>query len=826
MSDKNQDYQASSFKNYDFDLFTTGSTGNDISSSSRRSTRSSQSASRSTGESRDLRSNSAARSSAGRRRTARDVNLGSGTRNTRSTRGSSHNSGSHHRKRRSKKMSTLWRVIISLALVVSITALLVVGVFAVYVFAFVDGTLDYDLYDLKIDYNTTIYAPKDDGSGEYYELDTVHGNENRVWVDYGDCSPYVFQAIIAAEDNTFETHGGINWKRTFGAFANYFLHFWDTEQGGSTITQQLVKNITGDADHGAMRKIREIMRARYVEHQYDKDVILECYTNVIHYGNGCDGIQTAAKYYFNKDAKDLTLVEAASLAATIKSPTGYNPKGNPQNNKTRRNWVLAQMLDLDYITEEQYDAACKQEITVYTGKAATNAHINSYYVDYVVESVVAALMEEEGCSRAAALSMINSDGLKIYTTYSERVQKAIDAVYADSSNFLRKKNIKEDPQSGFVVMDYSGHVLGVMGGYGEKKGNLVLNRATQTVRPIGSTIKPLAAYSPAIETNLATWSTIIEDAPITLADGTKWPRNSTGTYKGNTFLYDGLRRSVNTIAVRLVQKLTPQVSFDYCSGKYGLTTLVASRTNSNGKIATDVALGPMGIGSLTDGAKVVEMCAAYATFGNLGQYYKPTCITKVTSKSGAVLFEYDSPAQFAIGEDTASVMNKLLQNVIKSGTATRGAISGWELYGKTGTTSDTKDLWFCGGSPYYVAACWYGYDTPAKMNGLAMNPALKVWRAVMAKLHEGLTKKQFRVSSDVSYRYYCKETGLLATDACTDCALGWYKDSSLPAACTTHPGNPLKEQYSGAKAYTKDDQGHATENTSSETPEEEPNNGF
>lgn len=824
MSDKNNDYQASSFKNYDFDLFSSGSTDQDISSSSRHG--GAQRSSRSGSGQRDLRSNSASRSSASsnqRRRVARDVSMSgeparkpSGNNNKR-------------KRRKNKALSMAARIAISLLLVVSITGLLVVGVFAVYVFSFVDGTLDYDLYDLKIDYNTTIYAP-DDETGKYYELDTVHGNENRVWVNYNDCADVVYQAIIAAEDNTFETHGGINWKRTFGAFANYFLHFWETEQGGSTITQQLVKNITGDDDKSPMRKIQEIMRARYVEGQYDKDVILECYVNVIHYGNGCDGIQTAAKYYFNKDAGDLTLLEAASLAATIKSPSNYNPKRNPKNNEERREWVLKQMLDLKYITQEEYEAACKQDLQVYTGNTTSGSKgaTNSYYVDYVLETVIAGLMEEEGCSRNAALSMINSDGLKIYTTYSKRVQGAIDAVYADPSNFLRLRSQEVDPQSGFVVMDYAGHVLGIMGGYGEKTADLLLNRAHQTIRPIGSTIKPLAAYSPAIETNRATWSTIIEDAPIKLPDGTMWPRNANGKYSGPMFLYDGLRRSINTIAVRLVDQISVQVAFDYCANKYGLSTLVSARTAANGKVQTDVALGPMGIGSLTDGATVVEMCAAYATFGNLGYYYQPTCITKVTSKSGAILLEYDNPAQIAISEDTASVMNKLLQNVVKSGTGAAGAFGGWELFGKTGTTSDTKDLWFCGGSPYYVAACWYGYDKPTKMSGLPMNPALKVWKAVMAKAHEGLNKKSFPVSQDITYRYYCADTGGLATDACPKGQLGWYKKSSLPATCTEHlkdgtVGTVLEPAGSGSKPFEKDPQtGNSTGSTSSEEPVTDP----
>ncbi|MGN1081067.1 MAG: transglycosylase domain-containing protein, partial [Acutalibacteraceae bacterium] len=383
-----------------------------------------------------------------------------------------------------------------------------------------------------------------------------------------------------------------------------------------------------------------------------------------------------------------------------------------------------------------------------------------------------------------------------------RVQSAIDEVYADSSNFLRIKSVSEDPQSGLVVMDYNGHILGMMGGYGEKNANMLYNRAVDAKRPTGSTIKPISAYSPALEFDVVTYSSIINDSPLTLSDGTKWPKNADGTYRGATYLWDGLRRSVNTIAAHLVDTLSPQKSFDYLVNKYHISTLVTARADSDGKVLTDIALGPMAIGSLTEGATVLEMTTAYACFGNLGYYYEPTTYTKVTDKNGVLLLEYDSSAESAISEDTATIMNKMMQNVVQSGTGAKGAFDGWQLYGKTGTTSDTKDLWFIGGSAYYICGVWYGYDTPTKMAGMSMNPALKVWKAVMQKAHSGLEKKYFPVSSDVTYRYYCTETGLLATDACTSCQLGWYKNSNLPT-CTAHQGTILGEQQISAQPFKK-----------------------
>lgn len=279
------------------------------------------------------------------------------------------------------------RVMLTLFLIGLITGTIVVGAFAFYVFRYVDGSVDFDLNNLTLDATTIIYAT--DENGNQYELQRLHGDENRVWVDYNEISSYMPNAAIAIEDKRFRTHSGVDWKRTAGAFLNMFIDIYSSRQGGSTITQQLVKNITGDDEVSALRKIQEIMRAREIEKTTSKDVILECYLNTIHLGNGCDGVEVAANFYFNKHASELTLLESASLAATIRNPSKFNPLNNPENNKERREYVLYEMKDQGLITPEEYDQAMSEELVV-TGKSTSSSSstVYSYFVDTLIREVI------------------------------------------------------------------------------------------------------------------------------------------------------------------------------------------------------------------------------------------------------------------------------------------------------------------------------------------------------------------------------------------------------------------------------------------------------
>lgn len=695
------------------------------------------------------------------------------------------------RKKGSRKERIL-RVVLTLFLVGLITVSIIVSAFLLYAFTMVDGTMEENLDDLKLNFTTTIYL--DDGSGNYTEYQRLHGEFNRIWVSYDPqkakekAESYegipqnLVNALVAIEDKRFFEHQGVDWKRTFSAFANMFLHFYDTNQGGSTITQQLVKNLTGDTSQRPSRKIREIMRARYLETHYAKDTIIECYLNTIAMGHGTYGVEVAANYYFGKSVKDLTLAECACLASITKSPSNYAPDDNPENNLKRRTTVLYEMYDQGYITKEEYEAAKAEEINIIASKEELNeTEINSYFVDALILQVVDDLCEKYGYEEKRAKNMFYSNGYRIYATLDPKIQSALEEVFSDSATYGIKGKDGATLQGSMTVMDYSGHVRGLVGGIGEKTGNLVLNRATDAKRQPGSTMKPIAAYAPAIEQDLIHYSSIVNDTKTNYNGWT--PVNWYKSYWGNITVQYALERSVNTIPVYLVNKMGTQTSYDFLTKTLGITTLTAE----------DVNLSPLGMGGTNGGITTMESAAAYAIFGNLGQYHAPTLYTKVTDQHGETVLEYNGAPTMAISEDTATVMNRLLQTVVYGGNGTgkgaAGYIKNMKIYAKTGTSNNSNDLWFVGGSPYYVGSCWCGYDQQQNISNSAI--ALKMWGAVMSKIHSGLEAKEFESSAYATERYYCTSTGNLATSACPSKAIGWYKKSNTPGYCKEHGGSAL-----------------------------------
>jgi len=334
-----------------------------------------------------------------------------------------------------------------------------------------------------------------------------------------------------------------------------------------------------------------------------------------------------------------------------------------------------------------------------------------------------------------------------------------------------------------------------MRGRGKKTGNLTLNRATQTVRQPGSSIKPLSAYAPAIEYNLISYGSKAVDSPLsTVINGksVKWPKNYGGTFSGNTSIAVALMLSLNTVPVKLVDKMTPRKSFDFLTQKLGITTYVSDKRDSKGNILSDINLSALGVGGCTYGVTVKEMTAAYATFGNLGTYWKPTTFTLVTDQKNEVVLKQEEKGKKAMGEDTSNIMNKLLQNVVSGsvGIAKGAAFGNYPIFAKTGTTTDNKDRWFAGGTPYYVAASWYGFDQPKDLGALSSNPAQKVWKACMIAIHKNLKVKDFPQSEKVVYRRYCTYTGKIATYNCSSTALGWFKADDH-STCSVHGGKAM-----------------------------------
>ncbi len=719
------------------------------------------------------------------------------------------------KKKKSGKQRIL-KIILTVFLVGIITCSIIVGSFAVYVFTMVDNTMDVDLNDLKLNFTTTVYI--DDGSGEYIEYTRLHGMYDRIWMNYDRTKAEkneegytgipqnLVDAFIAIEDKRFGTHTGTDWRRTFSAFANMIFNFSDSNFGGSTITQQLVKNLTDDDDRSASRKIREIMRARYLEEHYSKDVIIECYLNTIAMGHGTYGVEAAAKYYFDKTVSELTLTECAALAAITKSPSYYAPDTNPKANLERRKSVLYEMYDQGYITKKEYNAAIKEDLQL-VEFVEEEKEIYSYYIDALIDQVVNDLVDKYNYDKKAANLMFFSGGYKIYATLDPNVQAALESVYTDSKTYGLVAKDGAMMQGAMTVMDYNGNVKGLVGGIGEKVENRGLNRATDAVRQPGSTIKPLSAYSLAIEKNLINYSSILNDT-ATNYNGWK-PVNWYGSYTGNITAAYALERSVNTIPVYLVNKMKPQTSYDFLTKKLGISTLTSE----------DVNLSPMGMGGTNGGITTLESAAAFAMFGNNGLYYEPHLYTKVLDQKNEVILSYeDITPTVAITEDTATIMNHMLQNVVYSAQGTAAGAGNYipqmKFFAKTGTTNDQKDLWFVGGTPYYVASAWCGYDIQQNISTSSI--AQKMWGAAMSKIHKDLEAKEFVDSEYVVKRYYCTQTGSLATDACPSKGIGWYKKTGLPSKCQTHDGAALDAPKYNSDQEEKANASQEADNSASE----------
>lgn len=702
------------------------------------------------------------------------------------------------------------KIVVALFMVCVIIVCAGAGVAVGYVMLTVDGTMEEDLNTLKLDYATTIYAKNDDG--QWVEYQRLHGNENRIWVnydkdkakegaeDYTGIPQNLADAFVAIEDKRFFDHEGVDWRRTISAFVTMVTNRTTSGHGGSSITQQLVKNLTKDNDRSASRKVREIMRARYLESKFAKEVILECYMNTIAMGNGIYGVEVAAEYYFGKNVSELTLAECASIAGITNLPEYYRPDKNPENNLKRRNLVLSLMYDQKLITKEEYEAAKAEELNVAGNMdSIKEAPVNNYFIDALINDVVSALMEKYDWDREHAEANFYNGGYKIYSTVNPDIQSVIDSVYSDSKySITSKKGAKL--QGSMVVMDYSGNVLGMAGGMGEKTENRGLNRATMSPRQPGSTIKPISAYAPAMEKDLITYSSIVDDKKIYYNNKTWRPTNWYNYYKGKVTVKYALEISMNTIPVYLCDLLTLQGSYDFLKNELGVKNL-------NEK---DMAYAPLGMGGTNGGLTTLESAAAFAIFGNGGKYYSPITFTEIYDQFDDLVYSQQSKMNVAISEDTATIMNKLLQNVVygAEGTAAgaRGFVSNMKMFAKTGTANSTNDIWFVGGTPYYVASSWCGYDKIERISDAKR--ARTMWGAVMSKIHKGLPSKNFKVSSQVQCKLYCSETGLLANTGCPINSYGWYK-STGQKYCDKHAGDKIQgtsesQAKTNLAAYKKD----------------------
>ena len=719
---------------------------------------------------------------------------------------------------RAKGRRRLGQTILGIILVGVITTTIVVGVIVIFwVTNFDAEAYCPDLSATSGGNRSIIWVQNDAGKFEPYH--NLEGG-NSVWFDLDEIPVQMQNAVIAIEDERFRDHTGVDWKRTGGAMvnlvANRVFGIGNTEYGGSTITQQLIKVTTQEKDHSIKRKINEILAASHMENKlYTKDEILEAYLNNVPLTGDLIGVGIGARNYFGKELQDLSIAECAVLASITNNPSMYNPYTHPENVRQRQQLVLAKMYEVGFITKDEYLNALAEEL-VYKS-SAVKQDVQDYYVDLVVEDVAEDLMKEYGYTYNYAINMVYYGGLNIYSAEDPELQAKVQAVYADEDNYpAHRTGDEEEPQTAFFCVDYDGKVIATIGGRGEKTANRVLNRSTHSVRSPGSSIKPLTSYGPSIAKNLVHYSSMLRDAPIKLPNGKKWPHNYEALStpdRGNVLLGVALQKSLNTTAARLVEDLGVEDTYRYLVNTFHISTLIEGET-IDGYYHSDIDRAPLALGAFTEGVTAREMAAAYAVFGSGGYYNEPYTYYYVTRATA----EPDEPhvldkgnlkmggcnTQIAMDPQSAYVMVSLMRRVVEVGTAWNGVGQNWkdwQVFGKTGTSESEKDVYFCGGTAYYSASSWFGYDNNQELSKSQTGYAKTLWSKAMKVLHEDLQIKDFTQPEGVEVLKYCTKTGLIATDACKNTDTGVYKTTFKPGACTCG-GTTSTETPSGSTTIT------------------------
>jgi len=746
----------------------------------------------------------------------------------------------------------------------------------------IDKTPKITANDLKPSaYTTTVYA----SDGTTVTGTFVSAGSNRVFVSIDEIPQDLKDAFVAVEDTRFYDHNGIDMKGITRA-ALTGITTGNFSQGGSTITQQLIKNSVfpnfsiETRWQRVERKIQEWYLAVQVEKIIDKDEILENYLNTINLGQNTLGVQSAANRYFGKDVTELTLSECATIAAITKSPSGYNPIINPEANSKRRDKVLKDMLNQEYITQAEYDEAQADATALYDRIQVANTTyqesitVNSYFVDEVAKVVMKDLQTELGYTEEQAYKAVYSGGLKIVTTQDLTMQNicdeemnndanypanikwtvsgAISIVHQDNSQnhydattfgkfvseqykqqygktldypttfpskesavaavetYINTLKTSENdtvystiiytpqPQATVVVMDQTtGYVKAMVGGRGEKTTNMSLNRATQSLRQPASTFKVLSTYVPALDINDDMLSTFIEDAPFSYKDGTP-VNNWWGGYRGNMTIRECIKESANVCSVKKYTELnaeTEGIGLQYLTKNFGFTTI--DPVNDSGQAT---ALGGVG------GVYNIELTAAYASIANSGIYNKPILYTHIYDHDGNLLYENVPETHTAMKATTAALITNAMEDVVKYGTGTAARLSGMTCAGKTGTTSDTRDLWFAGYTPYLTAAVWSGYDDYQEISGSSSYHKV-LWKKIMQRIHDTYEYENvaFEMPKTIVHKTICTETGLLATDTCTNKRTELYDEEVIPTKhCAGHIVEPPKTDESKPNDSTQD----------------------
>ncbi len=682
--------------------------------------------------------------------------------------------------KKSSRAKIAKKIIIILILIFILMCLIGTGIFAGIFFSDKFAMSKEDL--LISNSNTFVY----DSEGNL--IKELQGDENRKIITLNDMPAYLPKAFIAIEDERFYDHHGVDIKRTAAATVTYVFNKGSSSFGGSTITQQLIKNITNEKEDegkaGIQRKIREMSRAYQIEKIISKSQILELYLNIIYlggYGKNICGVEVASEYYFGKSADELTLSESAFLAGINHSPNNYNPfieTDNTEKIKKRTKTVLEKMKELGMISNEDFNKAVSEVdagLNFKQGNLSSGTDM-SYHLAAAIEEVVNQMVEEKGMSYEYAKSRLYGGGYKLYTTEVRSIQSRMQEEYVKDKYIVKsKKNSGQHSQSAMVIIDYkTGNVVGCVGGLGTDVNALGLNRIYSARQP-GSSIKPIASIAPSLEKKIITAGTVYDDSPTTFNNGKYDPKNSSG-YKGLINVRKAIEVSSNVVEVKIMSELGPENSIKFLK-QLGLNHLDDKEDNGLALV----------LGGLTHGATPLEMAGAYATIANGGEYITPTFYSKLVDSQGKTVLQPKQEKRRVMSEGTAYITKSILKAPVigSNGTATNCKISGMDVGAKTGTTDSNKDRWLCGITPYYAAATWFGFDDPEVIN-YSGNPSAKIWAAIMQDIHKDLPKKTFEKPSNIVTAKICKDSGKSATSSCSNTYTEEFVSGTVPSACTGH----------------------------------------
>ena len=728
------------------------------------------------------------------------------------------------------------RIIGTLLLVFVVTLTIFSGIFMAYINSTMRGKVEVYLDEFETKVSTELYS-QDPDTGEWVMYQTLYLNsENRIWTDLEDIPKYLQKAAIAIEDKRFEKHHGVDWRGTTRAIV--YTLFGKNVQGGSTITQQLVKNVTGDNEVTVKRKITEIYRALELEMRYEKDEILEAYLNEVFFGQSCYGVVTASRMYFNKDVSDLTLAECASLMGITNNPSMYDPtlsSWTRENNRERQLTILGAMLEQGKISQEEYDEAKAEDIVFSNGFTISGKYVGSdgtatdpepeeppaddaespadeeeptikgrysWFTEAMIGDVADALVEKYGITDKVrdngttytayeqAWDMVHGKGYKIYTTQNPKYQKIAEDVCYDLSNIpytssytnSAGEQVEDQLQIALTIVDpTNGYVVAMIGGAGEKQADRVWNWAVNA-RQCGSAIKPLSTYAPALDDGTINGASVIDDYPM-LLNGDVWPRNDNWRYQGLMPLHLALRQSLNTCAVRTNLAYGVDRSYEFLVNKLGFENLTYTDSQQ---------VGNMALGGFEKGVTTEEMAAGFATFVNEGVYTKPRTFIRVEDANGNVILENEAQSSVAMKNTTAALMNSLLQEASLQGTGYQAQFPGMHIAGKTGSTNSNKDRYFAGYTPYYSCAVWAGYEHNQRIVASG-NPCAVIFQKVMKAIHEDLPDKDFFSCAGLTSVAVCADSGMLASENCALDVRGSRVYTALVAAdnaptsvCTMH----------------------------------------